>query len=60
MTVPQEVLDSVTDGERKRQEIIFEIIQTEREFVSDLLLIQKVPYFFYAGERRKHGLTTAT
>ena len=42
MSVPPEVLLSVTDAERKRQEIIYEVIQTEREFVDDLYLIQTV------------------
>ena len=39
-TVPPEIVSSVSDSERKRQEIIFEIVQTEKEFVDDLLLVQ--------------------
>ncbi|KAL2867863.1 putative Rho guanyl nucleotide exchange factor (Rom2) [Aspergillus lucknowensis] len=34
--VPKEVSDSVDDMEKKRQEIIFEIMYTERDFVKDL------------------------
>ncbi|OJJ48333.1 hypothetical protein ASPZODRAFT_62972 [Penicilliopsis zonata CBS 506.65] len=34
--VPKEVSDSLDDREKKRQEIIFEIMYTERDFVKDL------------------------
>ncbi|KAI5303649.1 RHO1 GDP-GTP exchange protein 2, partial [Ascosphaera atra] len=34
--VPKEVSDGVDDKEKKRQEIIFEIMYTERDFVKDL------------------------
>ncbi|PKY06675.1 CNH-domain-containing protein [Aspergillus campestris IBT 28561] len=34
--VPKEVSDSIPDKEKKRQEIIFEIMYTERDFVKDL------------------------
>lgn len=34
--VPKEVSDSLEDREKKRQEIIFEIMYTERDFVKDL------------------------
>lgn len=34
--VPKEVSDNVDDKEKKRQEIIFEIMYTERDFVKDL------------------------
>ncbi|KAI9039397.1 putative Rho guanyl nucleotide exchange factor (Rom2) [Aspergillus affinis] len=34
--VPKEVSDSIDDREKKRQEIIFEIMYTERDFVKDL------------------------
>lgn len=34
--VPKEVSDKVDDKEKKRQEIIFEIMYTERDFVKDL------------------------
>ncbi|CAE6403655.1 unnamed protein product [Rhizoctonia solani] len=35
-SVPQEVVDSVSDQEKKRQEAINEVIYTERDFVQDL------------------------
>ncbi|KAJ5165182.1 Winged helix-turn-helix transcription repressor DNA-binding [Penicillium coprophilum] len=35
-TVPKEVSDSVDDHEKKRQEVIFELMYTERDFVKDL------------------------
>ncbi|KAL5598940.1 hypothetical protein BROUX41_003741 [Berkeleyomyces rouxiae] len=35
-SVPQEIVDSVGDRERKRQEIISELCYTERDFVKDL------------------------
>ena len=35
-TVPKEVADSVGDKEKKRQEVISEIMYTERDFVKDL------------------------
>lgn len=34
--VPKEVSDSIDDKQKKRQEIIFEIMYTERDFVKDL------------------------
>ena len=34
--VPREVSDAIDDREKKRQEIIFEIMYTERDFVKDL------------------------
>ena len=34
--VPKEVSDGIDDREKKRQEIIFEIMYTERDFVKDL------------------------
>ena len=35
-TVSKDVLDSCTDQEKKRQEILFELAYTERDFVKDL------------------------
>jgi hypothetical protein len=35
-TVPKEVSDSITEKERKRQEVISELMYTERDFVKDL------------------------
>ncbi|EAW12770.1 putative Rho guanyl nucleotide exchange factor (Rom2) [Aspergillus clavatus NRRL 1] len=34
--VPKEISDAIDDREKKRQEIIFEIMYTERDFVKDL------------------------
>ncbi|KAI8592041.1 hypothetical protein BDZ88DRAFT_392856 [Geranomyces variabilis] len=41
-SVPKEIVESVSDHERKRQEVIFETIQTEREFVADLEIIERI------------------
>jgi hypothetical protein len=35
-TVPKEISDSITEKERKRQEVISELMYTERDFVKDL------------------------
>lgn len=35
-TVPKEISDALDDHEKKRQEIIFEVMYTERDFVKDL------------------------
>ncbi|KAL1915675.1 uncharacterized protein VTP21DRAFT_6434 [Calcarisporiella thermophila] len=35
-SVPKEVADSVSSDERKRQDVIYELIYTEKDFVSDL------------------------
>ncbi|KAI9295750.1 hypothetical protein K502DRAFT_290537, partial [Neoconidiobolus thromboides FSU 785] len=40
--VEPEIVASVSDKERKRQEIIFELVYTELDFVSDLKVIQEV------------------
>eukprot|EP00833_Pecoramyces_ruminatium_P002282 jgi/Orpsp1_1/1176314/evm.model.c7180000057154.1 len=39
--MPESIVNSVSDTEKKRQEVIFELIKTEREYVEDLELIQK-------------------
>jgi hypothetical protein len=36
------IVNSVSDTERKRQEVIFELIKTEKEYVEDLELIQQL------------------
>ncbi|KAI9092393.1 CNH domain-containing protein [Phlyctochytrium arcticum] len=41
-SVPREVVNSVSHKEMKRQEIIFETILTERQFVADLDLVQRI------------------
>ena len=40
--MPEEILEAVSSAERKRQEILFEIIQTERQFLDDLQTVQNV------------------
>lgn len=39
-TVPKSIADSVSDKEKKRQEVICELIYTERDFVKDLEYIR--------------------
>ncbi|KZT27934.1 CNH-domain-containing protein [Neolentinus lepideus HHB14362 ss-1] len=41
-SVPKEVVDSVTDIEKKRQEAINEVIYTERDFVRDMEYLRDV------------------
>lgn len=41
-TVPREIYEKTSELERKRQEIIFEIIKTEKEYVEDLKTLQRV------------------
>ncbi|ORY81158.1 hypothetical protein LY90DRAFT_664375 [Neocallimastix californiae] len=40
--MPKEIVESVSDTEKKRQEVIFELIKTEKEYIEDLELIQKL------------------
>lgn len=41
-TVPQSVVDKLSKEERKRQENIYELIYTEKDFVEDLAYVNKV------------------
>ncbi|KAJ9061495.1 RHO1 GDP-GTP exchange protein 2 [Entomophthora muscae] len=41
-SVPPEVSEAVSDDEKKRQELIFETIKTEEDFVKDMSLIEKI------------------
>lgn len=41
-SVPQEIVDSVSDMEKKRQEAINEVIYTERDFVRDMEYLRDV------------------
>ncbi|OUM62166.1 hypothetical protein PIROE2DRAFT_54450 [Piromyces sp. E2] len=41
-TVDKNVLEKVDDHERKRQEVIYEFIQSEKEYVDDLLSVIKL------------------
>lgn len=46
--VSKQLLNSLTAQERKRQEVIHEIICTERDYVNDLLILQRVRFSFYS------------
>lgn len=52
--VSKEVSDSIDDREKKRQEIIFEIMYTERDFVKDLEYLRD----FWMRPLRASGTTT--
>lgn len=41
-SVPKEILDTISKEEMKRQEIIFETIYTEMDYVKDLDLLETV------------------
>jgi hypothetical protein len=41
-SVPKEISDSVSKEEQKRQEIIYEIIYTEKDFVDDLEILERL------------------
>lgn len=41
-SVPQDVIDSTSDSEKKRQEAINEVFYTERDFVRDLEYLRDV------------------
>lgn len=45
-SVPQEVVNSVSDTEKKRQEAINEVIYTERDFVRDMEYLRDVRIVF--------------
>jgi hypothetical protein len=45
-SVPQEVVNSVSDTEKKRQEAINEVIYTERDFVRDMEYLRDVCVVF--------------
>lgn len=41
-SVPKEIADAISDKEKKRQEVIFEVIYTERDFVKDLEYLRDI------------------
>jgi hypothetical protein len=41
-TVPKEIVDSVSDQEKRRQEVINEVIYTEHDFVRDIEYLRDV------------------
>lgn len=46
-SVPQEIVDSVSDMEKRRQEAINEVIYTERDFVRDMEYLRDVRVAFH-------------
>ena len=46
--MPQAVVDSVSDQEKKRQEAINEVIYTERDFVRDMEYLRDVRIYAYS------------
>ncbi|KAJ5908145.1 Rho1 guanine nucleotide exchange factor 1 [Penicillium taxi] len=54
--VPKEVSDAIDDREKKRQEVIFEIMYTERDFVKDLEYLRD----FWMRPLRAAGTTTTS
>jgi hypothetical protein len=44
-SVPQEIVNSVSDQEKRRQESINEVIYTERDFVRDMEYLRDVSNF---------------
>lgn len=44
--MPQEIVNSVSDTEKKRQEAINEVIYTERDFVRDMEYLRDVPLHY--------------
>ena len=53
--MPQEIVNSVSDTEKKRQEAINEVIYTERDFVRDMEYLRDVCYhllcILFLGEK---------
>ena len=53
--MPQEIVNSVSDTEKKRQEAINEVIYTERDFVRDMEYLRDVCIFLlcilFLGEK---------
>jgi hypothetical protein len=47
-SVPQEIVNSVSETEKKRQEAINEVIYTERDFVRDMEYLRDVRFLFGA------------
>ena len=45
--MPQEIVNSVSDTEKKRQEAINEVIYTERDFVRDMEYLRDVCLSFF-------------
>jgi len=50
--VPQEIVNSVSDQEKRRQESINEVIYTERDFVRDMEYLRDVSSSIYTSHYR--------
>jgi hypothetical protein len=55
--VPQEIVNSVSDQEKRRQESINEVIYTERDFVRDMEYLRDVSNFIYTSHYHAGHLT---
>lgn len=53
-TVPKSVLDKLSKDEKKRQENIFELIYTEKDFVDDLTYLKEVSIGGYQSTRPQY------
>lgn len=42
--MPKEISDALSDKEKKRQEVIYELIYTEKDFVNDLKYLNDVGF----------------
>ena len=47
--MPQEIVNSVSDQEKRRQESINEVIYTERDFVRDMEYLRDVSSLIYTS-----------
>lgn len=53
-SVPQEIVDSVSDAEKSRQEAINEVIYTERDFVRDMEYLRDVGAIYKLTRLHSH------
>lgn len=49
-SVAKEIADALSDGEKKRQEAINEVIYTERDFVKDMEYLRDVSLYLYTAD----------
>jgi hypothetical protein len=52
-TVPKSILDNLSKDEIKRQENIFELVYTEKDFVDDLVYMEEVSFHFVNKKNKK-------
>lgn len=52
--MPQEIVNSVSDQEKKRQESINEVIYTERDFVRDMEYLRDVSFIYTSHYHKGH------